>query len=54
MEKTREGNKTKRERERGRKGEGEREREGGEVHRFVRFTSITSNLNLSQQSERDL
>lgn len=26
----------------------------GENHRFVRFTSIISNLNLSQQSERDL
>lgn len=31
-----------------------RGRKIGEVHRFVRFTSITSNLNLSQQSERDL
>lgn len=36
------------------KGKKTRTREIGEIHRFVRFTSITSNLNLSQQSERDL
>lgn len=33
---------------------GKKTGEIGEIHRFVRFTSITSNLNLSQQSERDL
>jgi len=36
------------------KGKKTRVRKIGEIHRFVRFTSITSNLNLSQQSERDL
>lgn len=33
---------------------GKQKQKKGEIHRFVRFTSIKSNHNLSQQSERDL
>lgn len=33
---------------------GIKSREIKEIHKFVRFTSITSNLNLSQLSERNL